>query len=136
MPVSAQGPRRPVHAPRHASVASRLTDSTRAVLTRALADGAFPGAIAVIGNRTGILASYGVGRLDVADATRPTVSTIYDLASLTKIIATTSLIVHLVDAGRVALDSPAVRYLPDWKGPRASEITVRQLLTHSSGLAA
>ena len=135
----AQGSRRPVNVsrpPRASALSIRLTDSTRAVLTRALAEGAFPGAIAVIGNKAGILASYGVGRLDAADATRPGITTIYDLASLTKIIATTSLMLQLVDQGRVALDTPAVRYLPDWHGTRASEITVRQLLTHSSGLAA
>ena len=132
----AQGPRRPVRARRAITVTSRLTDSTRAVLTRALADGAFPGAVAIIGNRSGILASYGVGRLDAADSSRPTPTTIYDLASLTKIVATTSLMLQLVDQGRVALDTPVVRYLPDWHGPRAAEITIRQLLTHSSGLAA
>lgn len=132
----AQGPRRPVRARRAITVTSRLTDSTRAVLTRALADGAFPGAVAIIGNRSGILASYGVGRLDAADSSRPTPTTIYDLASLTKIVATTSLMLELVDQGRVALDTPVVRYLPDWHGPRAAEITIRQLLTHSSGLAA
>ena len=132
----AQGPRRPVRARRAITVTSRLTDSTRAVLTRALADGAFPGAVAIIGNRSGILASYGVGRLDAADSSRPTPTTIYDLASLTKIVATTSLMLELVDQGRVSLDTPVVRYLPDWHGPRAAEITIRQLLTHSSGLAA
>ena len=132
----AQGPRRPVRARRAITVTSRLTDSTRAVLTRALADGAFPGAVAIIGNRSGILASYGVGRLDAADSSRPTPTTIYDLASLTKIVATTSLMLQLVDQGRVALDTPVVRYLPEWHGPRAAEITIRQLLTHSSGLAA
>ncbi len=134
--AGAQGPRRRGHAPRNATVVSRIADSTRSVLSRALADGAFPGAIAVVGNRAGIVASYGVGQLDAADPTRPTITTMYDLASLTKIIATTSLMLQLVDAGRVALDTPAVRYLPDWRGPRAAEITVRQLLTHSSGLAA
>ena len=134
--LDAQGPRHPVRARHVITVTSRLTDSTRAVLTRALSDGAFPGAIAVIGNSAGILASCGVGRLDAADSTRPTTSTIYDLASLTKIVATTSLVLQLVDQGRVALDSPVVRYLPEWHGPQTSGITIRQLLTHSSGLAA
>ena len=134
--LTAQGPHRPARARRAITVTARLTDSTRAVLTRALADGAFPGAVAIIGNRAGILASYGVGRLDAADSTRPTPTTIYDLASLTKIVATTSLMLQLVDQGRVALDTPVVRYLPDWHGPGAAEITIRQLLTHSSGLAA
>ena len=134
--LTAQGPRRPVRMRGVTTVASRLTDSTRAVLTRALSDGAFPGAVAVIGNHVGILASYGVGRLDDADSARPSVTTMYDLASLTKIVATTSLVLQLVDQGRIALDTPVVRYLPEWHGPRASEITIRQLLTHTSGLAA
>lgn len=118
------------------AIATRLLDSTRAVLGRAVADGAFPGAMAVIGNHSGILAAYGAGKLDAADSARPTLTTMYDLASLTKIVATTSLMLQLVDQGRVALDTPAVHYLPEWHGPRASEITIRQLLTHSSGLSA
>ena len=134
--LHSQGPR-PLRTERWSpSMTERVSDSVRAVLTRALADNAFPGAVAIVGNHAGITASYGVGQLDAADATRPTLSTIYDLASLTKIIATTSLIVQLVDQGRVALDAPVVRYLPEWRGPRASDVTIRQLLTHSSGLAA
>jgi len=137
----------PAQAPRRAAVrpvasatardAARLVgDSVTAVLTRALADNAFPGAVALVGTGSGVLATVGVGRLDATDVTRPDVTTIYDLASLTKIIATTSLILHLVDDGRVALDSAVVRYLPAWRAERATGITVRQLLTHSSGLAA
>ena len=134
--LHSQGPRASQRERWAPNAADRVGDSVRAVLTRALADGAFPGAVAVVGNRAGITASFGVGRLDAADASRPTPSTIYDLASLTKIIATTSLMLQLVDQGRVALDAPVVRYLPEWRGPRASGITIRQLLTHSSGLAA
>jgi len=110
----------PAQAPRRAAVrpvasatardAARLVgDSVTAVLTRALADNAFPGAVALVGTGSGVLATVGVGRLDATDVTRPDVTTIYDLASLTKIIATTSLILHLVDDGRVALDSAVVR---------------------------
>ena len=133
--LEAQGPRRPARTRRSDAVTSRLSDSARVVLSRALAEGAFPGAVAVIGNHAGILASYGVGRLDAADSVRPSTTTIYDLASLTKIVATSSLMLRLVDQGRVALDTPVVRYLPEWHGPRVSDITIRQLLTHSSGLA-
>jgi len=134
--LHSQGPRASQRERWAPNAADRVGDSVRAVLTRALADGAFPGAVAVVGNRAGITASFGVGRLDAADASRPTPSTIYDLASLTKIIATTSLMLRLVDQGRVALDAPVVRYLPEWRGPRASDVTIRQLLTHSSGVAA
>jgi CubicO group peptidase (beta-lactamase class C family) len=113
-----------------------VTDSLRAVLNRALTDSAFPGAYAVVGTRDGVIAEYGVGRLDVADATRPTARTVWDLASLTKVIGTTSAMLQLVGSGRVALDSPVVKYLPEWTAPRANRITVRQLLAHNSGLPA
>ena len=118
------------------SVVARVQDSLRAVLGRAMADSAFPGGVALVGTRRGITATLGVGRLDAADSTRPDATTIYDLASLTKIIATTSLMLKLVDEGRVTLEAPVVRYLPDWKGEGASVITIRHLLSHSSGLAA
>jgi CubicO group peptidase (beta-lactamase class C family) len=101
-----------------------------------VADGAFPGAVAVVGNRAGITSSFGTGRLDAVDATVPSLQTIYDLASLTKVVATTTVMLRLVDQGKVTLDAPVVRYLPEWKGPRTAAITIRQLLTHSSGLAA
>jgi CubicO group peptidase (beta-lactamase class C family) len=74
-------------------------------------------------------------------ARRPmTEGTVFDLASLTKIVATTPIVLHLVGAGEVGLDDPARRYLAAFSGPRGSgsggrdEVTVRQLLTHTSGL--
>ncbi|QJR34794.1 serine hydrolase domain-containing protein [Gemmatimonas groenlandica] len=116
--------------------ALRLGDSVRAVLTRAIADSAFPGAYAAVGTADGVIVEYGVGRLDVADGTRPSATTIWDLASLTKVIGTTSAMIQLVGSGRVVLDSPVVRYLPAWKAPGAERITVRHLLSHSSGMPA
>jgi serine-type D-Ala-D-Ala carboxypeptidase len=123
-------------APRVAPQSARVTDSLRAVLDRALRDSAFPGAVAVIGNRRGILATHAVGVLDARDSTRPTTRTIYDLASLTKIVATTTIMLQLVDQGRVSLNAPVVRYLPAWRATGASAVTIRHLLTHSSGMAA
>ena len=136
--TDAQGPRHDASRRAHSlpEASARVEDSVRAVLTRSLADGAFPGAVAFIGSRTATLAVVGVGQLDAADSTRPGRTTIYDLASLTKIVATTTLMLRLVDEGRVRLDAPAVRYLPEWRGERVGTITIRQLLTHSSGLAA
>ncbi len=116
--------------------ALRLGDSVRAVLTRAIADSAFPGAYAAVGTADGIIVEYGVGRLDATDGTRPSATTIWDLASLTKVIGTTSAMIQLVGSGRVALDSPVVRYLPGWTAPGAERITVRDLLSHSSGMPA
>lgn len=114
----------------------RLTDSLRAVLGRAIADSAFPGAYAAVGTADGIVAEYGVGQLDANDRTRPSATTIWDLASLTKVIGTTSAMIQLVGTGRVALDSPVVKYLPSWTARGAARITVRDLLSHSSGMPA
>jgi serine-type D-Ala-D-Ala carboxypeptidase len=136
--LAGQAPRqvRRDHAPLRTAGMLRARDSLRVVLNRALADGAFPGAVALVGNRDGATQFAAAGRLDAQDATMPSATTLYDLASLTKVIATTSLMLQLVDQGRVALDSPAVRYLPAWRGPRSETVSVRQLLMHSSGLAA
>ncbi len=119
-----------------APVRQSVLDSVRSVLDKAVVDGAFPGAYAVIGTRAGIIAEYGAGRLDSADATRPTSRTVWDLASLTKVVNTTSAMLQLVGSGRVALDTPVVRYLPEWKGPGAERVTVRHLLSHNAGLPA
>jgi CubicO group peptidase (beta-lactamase class C family) len=61
-------------------------------------------------------------------------STLFDLASVTKVMATTSAVMLLVDRGGVDVDAPVSRYLPDFRGPHLDSITVRHLLTHSSGL--
>jgi CubicO group peptidase (beta-lactamase class C family) len=61
-------------------------------------------------------------------------STLFDLASVTKVMATTFAVMILVDRGELDLDAPVARYLPDFRGPRLDSITVRHLLTHSSGL--
>ena len=58
----------------------------------------------------------------------------FDLASVTKVMATTFAMMLLVDRGQVDVDAPAYRYLPDFRGPHLDSITVRHLLTHSSGL--
>jgi CubicO group peptidase (beta-lactamase class C family) len=114
-----------------------IRDSVRRVLEQAVADSAFPGAIAVVGTRDRVLVEYAAGRIDTAaDAPPPDTRTLWDLASLTKVVATTSAMMQLVESGRVSLDAPVQRYLPRWNGPDKERVTVRQLLTHSSGLPA
>ncbi|MBC8087925.1 MAG: beta-lactamase family protein [Phycisphaerae bacterium] len=124
--------------PRNWTAAQRkaVNDSVQAVITRAVADGAFPGAYAVVGTSTVVLAEYGAGKLDAADPTKPNSRTVWDMASMSKLMATTSAMVQLVGSQRVALDSPVVYYLPSWTASGAARITVRQLLSHNSGLPA
>ena len=113
-----------------------VRDSVQAVLLRAVADSAFPGAYAVVGTSHGIIAEFGAGKLDAADATRPNDRTVWDMASMSKLVSTTSAMIQLVASKRVVVDSPVVFYLPSWKAEGTARITVRQLLTHSSGLPA
>ncbi len=118
------------------SRAAAVADTLHVVLDAAVADHAFPGAYAVIGNHAGILASYGAGHLDWSPSPRPDAHTIWDLASLTKVIGMTSAMMQLVEEGKVSLDAPVQRYLPEWRGPHKAQVTVRMLLTHTSGLPA
>jgi CubicO group peptidase (beta-lactamase class C family) len=113
-----------------------IADSLRVVLTAAVADRAFPGVYAIVGDSRGVYAKVGVGRLDWGKSAKPDEKSVWDLASLTKVIATTSAMAQLVESGRVALDQPVARYVPEWTGGGRELVTVRQLLTHSSGLPA
>ena len=110
-------------------------DRLAPLLDSAITAGATPGAvIGVSYHRARYL--YGAGRLALDDSRRPDGNTVYDLASLTKVIATTTLAMQAVSEGRLDLDAPVQRYLPAFRGAGKDRVTVRHLLTHSSGLRA
>jgi serine-type D-Ala-D-Ala carboxypeptidase len=138
--AAARGARRPIPIVTWAASsaeARRLADTVAYVLWGAAADSAFPGAYAAVGRRGGIVAAVSVGRIDWDSAAAiPTDSTVWDLASLTKVLGMTSAMMQLVEQGRVELDTPAQRYLPEWMGRDRDRVTVRHLLTHTSGLPA
>jgi serine-type D-Ala-D-Ala carboxypeptidase len=119
-----------------AQVSRELKDTLTRILAAAVADRAFPGAYLIVGDSRGTLASLGAGHLDWAKSPKPAENTLWDLASLTKVIATTTAMAQLVERGRVVVDSPVYRYLPEWTGGGREAVTVRHLLTHSSGLPA
>ncbi|MEO8624807.1 MAG: serine hydrolase domain-containing protein, partial [bacterium] len=118
------------------AVRRALHDTLQRILDRAVADSAFPGAVAVIGTRTGPLVTVTAGTQDWGSRTRTTVSTLWDLASLTKVVGMTSAMMQLVERGKVDLDAPVQKYLPDWTGVNKEKVTVRHLITHQSGLPA
>jgi len=78
------------------------------------------------------LNDYGGHRLATPPLMRT--STMFDLASVTKVMATTMAMMFLTDRGKIDLDAPVSRYLPDFRGPHLDSITVRHLLSHSAGL--
>ena len=113
-----------------------LADTLRAILAAGVRDSAFPGAIAVVGTRDGAAVSVAAGRLDWGPSPTPNQSTLWDLASLTKVVGLTTAMMLLTESGDVDLDAPVARYIPEWRGPYKERVTVRHLLTHSSGLPA
>src|SRR5215475_10377509 len=127
-------------APRDVPIPARaeavIRDSVKQVLDRAAHDSAFPGAIAVVGDRNHVIASYAVGHLDWAASPVPNDRTLWDLASLTKVIGLTSGIMQLVAQKRIDLNAPVEKYLPTWTGRNKELVTIRHLLTHTSGLPA
>jgi len=107
------------------------------ILREAVEAHAFPAACIEVGGREGARWNAAFGGLTFdpyAPATTP--DTIFDLASLTKVIATTTLAMRASDAGRIALSDPVARRVPGWRGTDRADVTIRHLLTHSAGLTA
>jgi len=102
------------------------------MLQNAVRQGLISGAVVLVGNRNGTLYAHAAGRAGFEPASRPlTVGTVFDVASLTKVFATTPAVVRLMDQGSLSLLDPLSRWFPEFKG---KEITVLHLLTHTSGL--
>ena len=120
-----------------ASLLAMTRDTTWAPLARLLEESvaakAFPGAVVAVGRHDTVLFLHAFGHLDYEHGRRVTTRTVYDLASLTKVVGLTTAMMQLVEGGKVGLDTPAVRYVPAFHD---STVTVRQLLTHASGLPA
>ena len=112
----------------------RLSEATR-FLDSAVADGAAPGAVLAV-SAGGRRFYHATGRLGADDPTVPDSSTVYDLASLTKVIGLTTAVMLAVDEDRLDLGARVDRYVPAFTGDRKDAVTLRHLLTHSSGLPA
>jgi CubicO group peptidase (beta-lactamase class C family) len=113
------------------------TARTREVLDRALAAGAFSAVSAEIGGAAGPRWTYAAGRLGF-DTAAPSVDadTIFDLASLTKVLATATIALRLTARGDLDLQTPVSALVPAWCGKDRAQIVVRDLLEHCSGLPA
>ena len=116
---------------RHARV---LRESTR-LLAAGVSGRVFPGAASCVAYREGddwTFAPAVAGKL-APDLEAVAVDTPFDLASLTKVVGTTATVMRLVERGRIDLDAPVSRYVPDYRGLGKEDVTVCQLLTHSAG---
>jgi CubicO group peptidase (beta-lactamase class C family) len=108
---------------------------TRAVLADAVAGRVFPGAVVEVGSRARAITTIAVGTLTYAEDSAPATSaTIYDLASLTKVLCTATIAGTLVERGLVGLDDPVGKWSGAWTGMDRSAVTLRHLLLHTAGL--
>ena len=108
------------------------------VVQRGITAGGYPGASVVIGRKGSIVWQKGFGALSWGKESAPVIPdrTIYDLASLTKVVGTTTACMILFDEGKLLLDEKVSHYLPRFTGGNKDEVTVRQLLMHRGGLPA
>ena len=117
---------------------ARTFAAARQVLDRAIADKAFPAAVVEVGTAHQPIWRQAFGQLtfeSAAPATRE--DTIFDLASLTKVLATASLIMRIVERGGLGLDDPVGTHISLWRDTDAgAPVTIRDLLAHCSGLPA
>ncbi len=105
------------------------------IVQRQIQAGAIPGAVVLIGNRGGIVYRRAFGYRALGPEKLPMKEdTVFDLASLTKVIATTTAVMRLAENGRLRLDDPISEYWPALRANGKESITVRELLTHYSGL--
>jgi len=110
--------------------------AARTVLLDALAAGTFPAASVEVGTAHAVLWREAFGRVGDAPSARAQPDTVFDLASLTKVLATATVLMRLVDRARLDLDDPIGRRLPDWDGADRNGVTVEDVLSHTSGLPA
>jgi uncharacterized protein YbbC (DUF1343 family)/CubicO group peptidase (beta-lactamase class C family) len=106
------------------------------IIEQAVTDGNIPGAVLVVGHDGAVAyrKAYGSRALEPKRELM-TLDTVFDMASLTKVIATTTAMMQLLEQGKVRMNDPVAKYLPEFAQNGKDDITVRQLMTHYSGLA-
>ena len=124
------------------SAFSRALARADSLVGEAVARERIPGAVLLVARGGDVLLEKAYGWAELYDYDRHRLAapramhatTVFDLASVTKVMATTFALMLLVDRGAIDLEAPAYRYLPELRGPHLDSITVRHLLTHSAGL--
>jgi uncharacterized protein YbbC (DUF1343 family)/CubicO group peptidase (beta-lactamase class C family) len=108
-----------------------------AAIMNAILQQLIPGAVVLVGHDGKVVYRKAFGSKSVDPVIEPmTVDTIFDMASLTKVMATTSSVMRLVQLGQIKLNDPVAKYIPEFAQNGKEEVTIRQLLTHYSGLRA
>jgi uncharacterized protein YbbC (DUF1343 family) len=126
----------PVVSPAKVSMASDRLGYIDAAVNDAIGQGATPGAVVLVARRGGVVLRKAYGsRVLVPVREAMTTDTVFDLASLTKVVATATSVMILVERGKVRLADPVSQYIPELKGEGREKITIEHLLTHRSGYA-
>jgi serine-type D-Ala-D-Ala carboxypeptidase len=111
-------------------------DAARGVLTGAIGERVFPAATVEVGSSGNVLWAEAFGSLTFGCNAKTSCDTVFDLASLTKPIATTTVAMQLVHGKRLRLEDTLPSFFPEWVGIDRDQVTVQDLLEHASGLAA
>jgi len=120
---------------KHPAMLTRLS-GVDSVIEHSVADGNIPGAVLVVGHDGAVIYRKAYGNRALEPTREPmTLDTVFDLASLTKVIATTTAMMQLFEQGKVRMNDPVAKYLPEFAQNGKEDITLRQLMTHYSGLA-
>ncbi|MDZ7364030.1 MAG: serine hydrolase [candidate division KSB1 bacterium] len=123
--------------PEEAGISSVGLDSVRRLMQNAVQDSVFPGAVLLVARNGLIVMDEAFGKMGYKEFNRAMrLDAIFDLASVTKCVATTTACMLLYERGRLDLDAPVQNYLPEFVGAGKENVTIRHLLTHSSGLMA
>ena len=110
-------------------------DGIPPLIEQAIADKKLPGAVVLIGRGDRIVYQKAIGNRAVTPAAEPmTLDTIFDLASLTKVVATTTSVMKLVEDGKIRLNDRVADHIPGFERNRKANITIRHLMAHTSGL--
>ncbi len=118
----------------NSSVSPVRLGAVDSVIGQAIAEG-IPGAVLIVGHDDKVIYRKAYGSRALEPRREPmTLDTIFDIASLTKVVATTTAVMQLVEAGKIRLNDPVAKYLQEFGQNGKQDITVRQLLTHYSGL--
>ncbi|MCX6637453.1 MAG: serine hydrolase, partial [Acidobacteria bacterium] len=116
-----------------AAVAASMPAQLDQIIEQAIQEDQIPGAVLLVGHQGQVVYRKAYGRRSLETDEPMTADTIFDAASLTKVVATTPCIMKLFEEGKIRLNDPVTRYLPAFQDGK-SDITVRHLLTHFSGL--
>ena len=107
-----------------------------AIIEDAIRDGQIPGAVLLVGHDGQVVYRKAFGNRSLEPRREAmTVDTIFDMASLTKVLATTAAVMQLVGKGEIKDNDPVAKYIPEFAQNGKEDVTVRELLTHHSGLA-